>query len=99
MGLFKDGRIQKMKYGKLAEIFKEVTEGLTEFTVAGMHRNTLTNYETDIEIQDSGIEKVQPEVLLKLKEVLVSRKVVFPDFVKPITENSALFKEEEKFKI
>jgi len=91
LGLFENEAISKMRYGKLATIFSEIAAELIEFTVAGMHRTVLDIYSNDYMIHDSGIEKSSPITLLEIKETLLERKVMYPDFVKPITENSKLF--------
>lgn len=95
LGLFEDGVITQMKYGKLEDIFKEISTNLIEFVVAGMHRHLIIeDYEKDFVIHDSGIQVGLPNSLLEIKEVLESRKVSYPDFVRPLTENSAIFQSE-----
>jgi len=92
LGLFEDGKIKEMKYGKLTDIFKDISTNLIEFVVAGMHRRIiLEDYENDFVIHDSGIQVGLPSSLLEIQEVLESRKVIYPDFVRPLTENSAVF--------
>ncbi len=92
LGLFEDGEIKDMKYGKLEDIFKEISTNLIEFVVAGMHRHIIIeDYEKDFVIHDSGIQVGLPSSLLEIKDVLESRKVDYPDFVRPLTENSAVF--------
>lgn len=92
LGLFENGEITMMKYGKLADIFKAISTNLIEFVVAGMHRRLiLEDYEKEFIIHDSGIQVGLPASLLEIKEDLESRKVHYPDFVRPLTENSAVF--------
>lgn len=92
LGLFEDGAIKEMKYGKLEDIFKDISTNLIEFVVAGMHRRIiLEDYENDFVIHDSGIQVGLPSSLLEIKDVLESRKVSYPNFVRPLTENSAVF--------
>lgn len=91
LGRYENGAITKMRYGKLETIFNDIAAELIEFTVAGMHRKILDIYSNDFKIYDSGIERSSPITLLEIKETLLERKVRYPKFVKPITENSKLF--------
>jgi len=92
LGLFDKGEIVDMKYGQLDTIFQDISVNLTAFVVAGMHRHLIVeDYEKDFVIHDSGIQAGLPDALLDLIPVFEERKVIYPDFVRPLTENSAVF--------
>ena len=82
------GKIVHFKYGILTDIVQEMTEGIDEFTVAGAHRTQLIELFPNKKIHDSGIQFGNAQLLIEKAALYSERKVIFPDFTHPITEQT-----------
>jgi tRNA threonylcarbamoyladenosine biosynthesis protein TsaB len=94
VGLFSDGKISATRYGQMAATVAEMTVGLTEFAVAGAHREAIRKMFPERTVHDTGQKFGLATAMLDMPDLLAQRGLLYPAFFRPITEESSLFSEE-----
>jgi len=91
VGLFAAGEIAATQYGPLAAVVQEMTANLPEFAVAGAHREAIQNMFPGRTVHDTGQKFGLATAMLDLPDLLATRGLLYPAFIRPITEESSLF--------
>ena len=91
VGLFADGKITDTRYGMMAETVQAMIGDLPEFAVAGAHRDTIQHLFSDRKVHDTEQKFGLASAILDMPQQLAKRGLVYPEFIRPITEESSLF--------
>ncbi len=84
-----DGTLKSLKYGILTTVVAELTAELSEFVIAGAHREKVIEMFPDKQIHDSGLLNSNPKYLIEKHDLFKNNYVKFPLFAHPITEQTA----------
>lgn len=86
IGLYQNGNLQSMSYGKLDEELAIVLANLDDFVVAGYHREAVIELYPNKKITDSGISQSRAKTVLDLPNIFKGEGTQFPHILKPVTE-------------
>jgi tRNA A37 threonylcarbamoyladenosine modification protein TsaB len=84
-----DGKLLTMKYGVMTDVVAELTADISEYAVAGAHREKIIESFPNKRIHDSGLLNGNARLLIEKHDFFKEKYVSFPYFAHPITEQSA----------
>jgi tRNA threonylcarbamoyladenosine biosynthesis protein TsaB len=92
-GLFRDGTVERFRYGSLASVVPELAGHLPEVALAGRHRPDAMNLLPDVAVKDTGIEFPDVRALHRLTLSREGDPTAFAPYASPLTESSELFRD------
>lgn len=88
VGLYKNEKLISIKHGKLTKIVNESVEDISEFVIAGFHRELIMDLNINKKIIDSGSPFGSIKSVISNKKLFENRFKNCPEIILPITENS-----------
>jgi tRNA threonylcarbamoyl adenosine modification protein YeaZ len=85
------GKLLKTKYGTLKNVVEDMVADIDEFVVAGSHRAQLIELFKNKKVHDSTFQNGNALLLIEKQALFSDKKVSFPNFVLPLTEQSPIF--------
>lgn len=92
VGWYADHTVQQTLYGPLEATVRQAVGDCQEWAVAGAHREQLQELFADRTVHDTGRKFGLATDMVPMLSGLRSRELRFPQFVTPITEQSAIFR-------
>lgn len=92
-GLFNNGETIQLKYGLFEEVIKELVQGLSQFVVAGFHKECIIELFPEKDVIDCGLLTGSAQTLLEMGDAFFDRNAQRNPFVYPLTEQSKVFYE------